>query len=121
MMGFSPLHLDLADVIEAYRTYGDFTDLDFLVANRTLLWLYSTHVVLDYPKPTMPNVVAAGGMTTGPGKPLLGDILDILSSSRKGVILVSFGSVISPFPPQLTRRFLLVCHLPELDFHLAFQ
>ncbi len=109
LMGFfSPLHLDVADVIDAYRVYGDITDLDSLATDRTLLWLYSTHVVLDYPKPTMSNVVTAGGMTTEPGKPLSGDILDIVSNSRKGVVLVSFGSVTSHFPPQLTLRFLSV-------------
>ena len=109
IMGFfSPIHLDLADVVEAYRLYGDINDIDTLVTDQTLLWLYSTHVVLDYPKPTMPNVVAAGGMTTGPGKPLSGDLLDVVNSSRKGIILVSFGSVVSHFPPQLTRRFLSV-------------
>ena len=107
-LGFSPLHMDVSEVIEAYRVYGDITDLDSLATDRTLLWLYSTHVVLDYPKPTMPNVVAAGGMTTQPGKPLSGDILDIVNNSKKGVIVVSFGSVTSHFPTQLTQRFLSV-------------
>ncbi len=111
VMGFSsPMHMDVADIIETYRVYGDITDLDSLVTNQTLLWLYSTHVVLDYPKPTMPNVVAVGGMTAEPGKPLSGDILDIVHNikSRNGIILVSFGSVTSHFPPLLTRRFLSV-------------
>ena len=79
----SPLDVDLTDVIEAYRVYGDITDIDSLV-EKTSLWLYSTHLVLDYPKPTMPNVVAAGGLTTEPGKPLSGDFLDIVTKIKEG-------------------------------------
>ena len=117
----SPLHVDLTEVIEAYRVYGDITDIDFLV-EKTSLWLYSTHLVLDYPKPTMPNVVAAGGLTTEPGKPLSGDFLDIVNKSRRGVILVSFGSVFSNFPPQITHRFAAAfASFPEYTFLWRFS
>ena len=80
---FVPHRVDLTDVIEAYKVYGNITGIDSLV-EQTPLWLYSTHLVLDYPKPTMPNVVAVGGITTGPGKPLSGDVLEIVSNSDKG-------------------------------------
>ena len=79
----SLLHVDLTEVVEAYRVYGDTTDIDSL-EEKTSLWLYSTHLVLDYPKPTMPNVVAAGGLTTEPGKPLSGDFLDIVTKIKEG-------------------------------------
>ena len=108
VMGFlSPLRHHIADAIEAYKVYDDINDIDSLV-EQTSLWLHSTHVVLDYPKPAMPNVVAACGMTTEPGKQLFGDILDILNQSKEGIILVSFGSIASHFPPQITQQFISV-------------
>ncbi len=122
MIGFfSPFHADYTDVIDAYKVYGNFSDIDSLL-EKTALWLYSTHPVLDYPKPTMPNVVAAGGMTTAPGKPLTGDILDTVNRSNKGVILVSFGSVASHFPAQVTQRFLAVfAKFPDYTFLWRFN
>ena len=119
---FKPYREDLTDVIEAYQVYGEVTDIDSLVADQTLLWLYSTHVVLDYPKPSMPNVVTAGGMTCEPGKPLSGDVLDIISKSSKGVIVVSFGSTTSDFPLVMTRKFLTAfASFPEYTFLWRFN
>ena len=119
---FKPYREDLTDVIEAYQVYGGVTEMDSLVADQTLLWLYSTHVVLDYPKPSMPNVVTAGGMTCEPGKPLPGDVLDIINKSRKGVILVSFGSTTSDFPPVMTQKFLAAfASFPEHTFLWRFN
>ena len=119
---FKPYREDLTDVIEAYQVYGEVTDIDSLLADQTLLWLYSTHVVLDYPKPSMPNVVTAGGMTCEPGKPLSGDVLDIINKSSKGVILVSFGSTTSDFPPVMTEKFLAAfASFPEYIFLWRFN
>ncbi len=118
---FSPLEVDLSEIIDVYKRYGNVTDIDSLVA-QTALWLYSTHPVLDYPKPTMPNVVHAGGMTTGPGTPLSGDILDLINRSGKGVILVSFGSMASHLPAEITQRFLAVfASFPEYTFNWRFK
>ena len=117
----SPFHPDLTDAIDAYKVYGDITDIDSLL-EQTPLWLYSTHLVLDYPKPTMPNVVPAGGMTTTLGKPLSGDVLDIVNKSRKGVILVSFGSLASYLTPQITQRIIAAfASIPEYTFLWRFD
>ncbi len=102
----SPFRVDLSDMRKC-KAYRNVTDMDSLVV-QTSLWLYSTHLVLEYPRPIMPNVVHAGGMTAGPGKPLSGDILDIINRSGKGVILVSFGSMASHLPAAITQRFLAV-------------
>ncbi len=107
----------MTDVIEAHQKYGEISDMDSLVADQTLLFLYSTHIVLDYPKPSMPNVLATGGMTCQPDKPLPEDILKIVNKPRKGVILVSFGTGASYFPLTMTQRFLAVF----ASFPLALQ
>ena len=119
---FKPSREDLTDIIEAYKVYGELTDIDSLVAEQTLLWLYSTHVVLDYPKPSMPNVVTAGGVTCEPGKPLPEDILDIVNKSKKGAILVSFGSAASHFPSIITQKFVAAfASFPEYIFLWRFN
>ncbi len=120
---FQPYREDLTDVIDAYQRYGEIRDIDSLVADQTLLFLYSTHLVLDYPKPSMPNVVAAGGMTCQPGKPLPEDVLDIVNKSRKGgVILVAFGAATSYFPSTMTQRFVAAfASFPEYTFLWRFN
>ncbi len=70
----------------------------------------------------MPNVVAAGGMTAAPGKPLTGDILDTVNRSKKGVILVSFGSVASHLPTRITQRFITAfASFPDYTFLWRFN
>ena len=119
---FKPYREDLTDVIDAYQRYGEIRDIDSLVADQTLLFLYTTHLVLDYPKPSMPNVVTAGGMTCQPGKPLPEDILDIVNKSRKGAILVSFGTAASNFPSTMTQLFLeAFASFPEYTFLWRFN
>ena len=47
---------------------------DFSIADVTAfyddaeLFLINSHFSLDFPKPTLPNTVMVGGLTTGPGK-----------------------------------------------------
>ena len=119
---FKPYREDLTDVIDAYQRYGEIRDIDSLVADQTLLFLYSTHLVLDYPKPSMPNVVAAGGMTCQPGKPLPEDSLDNVNKSQQGVILVTFGSGASYLPSSMTQRFLAAfASFPEYTFLWRFN
>ncbi len=119
---FKPKSEDLTDVIDSYQRYGEITDMGSLMTENTLLWLHSTHLVLDYPKPSMPNVVTAGGMTCHTGKPLPEDILDIVNKSRQGVILVTFGAAISYLPSTMTQRFLTAfASFPEYTFLWRFN
>jgi len=56
-------------VLTSYRQYGSFASLDEL-ASRSLIFLVTSHVVLDYPKPSLPNVFQVGGLTTSEPKAL---------------------------------------------------
>ncbi len=61
-------------------------------------------------------------MTCETGKPLPEDILDIVNKSRKGVILVSFGTRASYFPSTMTQRFLAAfASCPEYTFPWRFN
>ncbi|KAI8502782.1 UDP-glucuronosyltransferase 2A1 [Branchiostoma belcheri] len=65
------------------------------VMSRTALWLYRTDLVLDFPRPTMPNMVQVGGLNVGEVAPLSEDLEAFMQSSREdGVVVVSFGSVV---------------------------
>lgn len=66
--------------------------LDWL-AGRSLLWLFDTDIALDYPRPTMPNEVNIGGLSTKPAKALPEDIKNFMDNAPNGVILASFGSM----------------------------
>jgi glucuronosyltransferase len=71
------------------------------------MWLLTGHEVLEYAKPMMPNMVSVGGLTL---KRSLGELPEDLKSfiegAEKGVILVSFGSMVTTFPTTTATKFL---------------
>ncbi|XP_078657422.1 UDP-glucuronosyltransferase 2C1-like isoform X2 [Branchiostoma floridae x Branchiostoma belcheri] len=65
------------------------------VTSRTDLWLYRTDNVLDFPRPSMPNMIQVGGLNVRVPVPLSEDMEAFVQSSGKdGVIVVSFGSMV---------------------------
>ena len=63
------------------------------LATRTVLWLFDTDVILDYPRPAMANEVKIGGVTTRPAKPLPDNLKERLDKAVNGAVIVSFGSM----------------------------
>ena len=63
------------------------------LAGRSQLWLMNTDIAIDFPRPTMPNEVNIGGLSTRPGKPLTKDLQQFVDAAEHGVILASFGSL----------------------------
>ena len=93
------------EILEKYRGYGSFETIDEL-SSRSLMWLITRDVVLDYPKPSMPNIVDVGGLTTGLGNGQLTDELEkFMSDGKSGVILVTFGSMVYDLPVRLASKF----------------
>ena len=64
------------------------------------LTLCDLDVLMDYPRPTMPNVVFVGGLNTSPAKPLIKEFQDLMDAAVNGVVIVSFGSVFQHFPEE---------------------
>ncbi|KAI8510613.1 UDP-glucuronosyltransferase 2A1 [Branchiostoma belcheri] len=63
------------------------------VLAKTDVWLYQTDVLLDLPRPRMPNMVDVGGINSQEANPLPEDLeLFVQSSGGAGVVVVSFGS-----------------------------
>eukprot|EP00058_Branchiostoma_floridae_P018053 XP_002603542.1 hypothetical protein BRAFLDRAFT_220053 [Branchiostoma floridae] len=76
------------------------------VTSRTDLWLYQTDDVLDFPRPSMPNMVQVGGLNVGEAAPLTKDMeAFVQSSGDDGVIVVSFGSMVKTMSTERLEVF----------------
>ncbi|KAK3107729.1 hypothetical protein FSP39_020958 [Pinctada imbricata] len=63
------------------------------------LTLMDFDVLMDYPRPSMPNTVFVGGLNTAPpAQKLDADFQSIMDSATDGIVVVSFGSVFKSFP-----------------------
>jgi len=98
---------DLSDnryFMEKYAANRPYIDtLEFL--RRQSLWLFVEDLSVNYPLPQMPNTVAIGDIMAGAKvRPLSSEIQEFISTSKDGVIIVSFGSFCDFFPPAITQR-----------------
>ena len=81
------------------RFYGNKPPISInQLAGKALLWFIDTDFAIDYPRPTMPNEILIGGLTTRPAKSLPVDLEKFMSESTEGVIVVSFGSMSTNLP-----------------------
>ena len=93
------------EVLERFRRYGHFSSLDEL-ASKSAMWFLTTDHLVDYSRPTMPNMVSIAGLTVrrSTGK-LAADIRNFIDGAEKGVILVTFGSMFSAMPHDVVEKF----------------
>ncbi|XP_078595894.1 UDP-glucuronosyltransferase 2C1-like isoform X1 [Branchiostoma floridae x Branchiostoma japonicum] len=76
------------------------------VTSRTVMWLYRTDNVLDFPRPSMPNIVQVGGLNVRAAVPLTEDIeAFVQSSGDDGVVVVSFGSMVKTMSTERQEVF----------------
>ncbi|XP_064635461.1 UDP-glucuronosyltransferase 2A3-like [Lineus longissimus] len=76
------------------------------IALETKLWLICLDNILDCPRPAMPNLKWVGGLDVRPAKPLEADLEKFVSDAKEGVIIVSFGSMLSTLPKKYLDKFL---------------
>jgi len=99
------------EIINKYQQYGSFGSVEELMS-RSVLWLYPMDsFILDYPRPLIPNVVEVGGLTVKPatGK-LPPDIRKFIDDAEKGVILMTFGTIVSVYPVTAAKKYLSAFH-----------
>ncbi|PVD38924.1 hypothetical protein C0Q70_01549 [Pomacea canaliculata] len=106
------------DAVSRYAPEMPYLPIDILIA-RADIWLVETDHILDYPKPTMPNVKLIGGTATGPGKPLPPQFKDFMDEAQEGVVIVTFGSQVLNLPKSITQKILNV--LTDLPFKSIFR
>ncbi|PVD26845.1 hypothetical protein C0Q70_11992 [Pomacea canaliculata] len=106
------------DAVSRYAPEMPFLTIDMLVA-RAEIWLVTTEHILDYPRPSMPNVKLIGGTLTGPGKPLPPQFKSFMDDAKEGVVIVSFGSYVLSPPEPITQKIMNV--LKDLPFKSVFR
>ena len=102
----------LPENLEAkYKQYGDFSSMNDL-QSRSVLFMTPTDIALDYAVPTMPNFIQIGGLSVKPtdGKALPQNIEAFMSRWKEGVIVVSFGSMVSTLPTKMADKFIEAFH-----------
>lgn len=78
--------------------------------------MINSHVALDHPRPSMPNIINVGGIHLRPAKPLPIELQQFIDDAKHGVIYFSFGSNIQgkDMPQRLQRAFIETFrHLPQ--------
>ncbi|XP_025100126.1 2-hydroxyacylsphingosine 1-beta-galactosyltransferase-like [Pomacea canaliculata] len=106
------------DAVSRYAPEMPFLTIDMLVA-RAEIWLVDTDHILDYPRPSMPNVKLIGGTATGPGKPLPPQFKSFMDDTKEGVVIVSFGTYVLSPPEAITQKIISV--LQNLPFKSIFR
>jgi len=76
-----------------------------LILKSELFFISNDHRI-GLPYPLFPNVIPVPGITVRPSKPLPDKLERLVTQSRDGIILVSFGSMASYFPEPVTVKFL---------------
>ena len=106
------------DAVARYAPEKPYVSTDMLVAHAEI-WLVEMDHILDYPRPTLPNVKLIGGVVTGPSQPLIGELRLFMDSARNGVILVSFGSYVLDVPREVSDKLFYVFN--RLPFRIVFR
>ncbi|KAK3107780.1 hypothetical protein FSP39_022083 [Pinctada imbricata] len=61
-------------------------------------------VLMDYPRPSLPNTAFVGGLNVGPSQRLNSDFQNIMDLASDGIVVVTFGSVFKAFPADKLRN-----------------
>ncbi|XP_014345483.1 2-hydroxyacylsphingosine 1-beta-galactosyltransferase [Latimeria chalumnae] len=70
----------------------------------TSLWMLCTDVALEFPRPTLPNVVYVGGILTKPPNPLPEDFQSWTDDAENGFVLVSFGAGVKYLSEDIAHK-----------------
>ncbi|XP_068126491.1 2-hydroxyacylsphingosine 1-beta-galactosyltransferase [Hyperolius riggenbachi] len=69
------------------------------------LWMLCTDVALEFPRPTLPNVVYVGGILTKPANPLPQDFQTWVDDvDENGFVLVSFGAGVKFLSEDIAQK-----------------
>ncbi|XP_068259565.1 2-hydroxyacylsphingosine 1-beta-galactosyltransferase [Nyctibius grandis] len=69
------------------------------------LWMLCTDVALEFPRPTLPNVVYVGGILTKPASPLPEDLQTWVNGANEhGFVLVSFGAGVKYLSEDIANK-----------------
>lgn len=85
------------------RYFGPDVNIMSLVQGADL-WLMRVDFTLEFPRPTMPNVVYIGGFQGKPSKPLPSDLEEFVQSSGEhGVVVMTLGTLLGDLGPEISE------------------
>lgn len=68
------------------------------------IWLMRNDFTLEFPRPTMPNIVYMSGFQCKPSKPLSKELDDFVQSSGEhGVIVMTLGTLVAKLPEDISE------------------
>lgn len=68
------------------------------------IWLMRNDFTLEFPRPSMPNIVYMSGFQCKPSKPLSKELESFVQSSGEhGVIVMTLGTLVSKLPEDITE------------------
>lgn len=77
----------------------------FELVQDSSLWMLCTDVALEFPRPTLPNVVYVGGILTKPARPLPEDLQAWVDGAHEnGFVLVSFGAGVKYLSEDIAKK-----------------
>ncbi|KAK7500229.1 hypothetical protein BaRGS_00008452, partial [Batillaria attramentaria] len=94
------------DAVARYAPEMPYLPLDRLVAGAEV-WLVEIDHVMDYPRPSLPNVKLIGATAGKPAGPLPLDLQEFMDDSGElGVVVASFGYSLTEIPEEISRKML---------------
>ncbi|KAI1699759.1 UDP-glucoronosyl and UDP-glucosyl transferase domain-containing protein [Ditylenchus destructor] len=114
----SPTAVHMYETVVQSAFGNDFPTLKQLARNTSLIFV-NTNEMFEFPKPISNKVVYIGGIVRSEVKPLDENVKSILEGSKKGAILLSFGTMwdSTKLSEQLKLSFLKVfSKFPDYDF-----
>nr|KAG5703170.1 hypothetical protein BaRGS_027335 [Batillaria attramentaria] len=91
------------DAVARYAPEMPYLPIDMLAA-KAEIWLVEMDHILDYPRPSLPNVKLIGGTATGPAKPLPPEFKSFVDGATEGVVIVSFGTFVLNLPKGISDK-----------------
>ncbi|KAL8585728.1 hypothetical protein ACOMHN_056357 [Nucella lapillus] len=83
------------------------------------IWLVEMDHIMDYPRPTLPNVKLIGGTVTEHAKPLPPELQAFMDSATHGAVIVTFGASLSTVPKTISDKLFWV--FLNLPFRVVFR
>ena len=85
------------------------------ISDQSQLFFVTREHVVEWPVPTMPNVIFVPSLGCIPSNPLPEDLTKIVTSSKHGVILVSFGTMADYLPREVLLKMVTTFNQVKYD------